>query len=99
MNQRWTAAGHAGEISSALYNRVRADVAIQLMEELARPVRNEAELVAEPLPVVIYQFKIVLWTCCPWSGGESRCGTVRSTGSTSTSRTPWAGTTRNNTTS
>ena len=35
MNRRWAAAGHAGEISSALYNRVRADVAIQLMEERA----------------------------------------------------------------
>ena len=35
MNLRWAAAGHAGELSSALYNRVRADVAIQLMEERA----------------------------------------------------------------
>src|SRR5947209_1402964 len=65
INVRWAAAGHAGEISSALYNRVRADVAIQLMEERARPVLDETRLVPQPLPVVIYQFKITLLDVLP----------------------------------
>jgi len=68
MNLRWAAAGHAGEISSALFNRVRADVAIQLMEEraTARSVeRNEELLEPRPLPVVIYQFKITLLDVLP----------------------------------
>jgi hypothetical protein len=65
INLRWAAAGHAGEISSALYNRVRADVAIQLMEERARPVPNETPRMPQPLPVVIYQFKITLLGVLP----------------------------------
>ena len=67
MNRRWAAAGHAGEISSALYNRVRADVAIQLMEERAVPREVEVDRAGQSqrLPVVICQFKITLLDVLP----------------------------------
>jgi len=67
MNHRWAAAGHAGELSSALYNRVRADVAIQLMEERAAARAIEPIEVPENrrLPVVICQFKITLLDVLP----------------------------------
>jgi hypothetical protein len=71
MNLRWAAEGHAGEITNTLYNRVRADVAIQLMEErsteaLSRKLREpEERFQAQRLPVVLYQLKITLLDVLP----------------------------------
>jgi Plasmid pRiA4b ORF-3-like protein len=66
MNQRWAAAGRTGEISSALYNRVRADVAIQLMEERAAARAVAAPEVPERrVPIEICQFKITLLDVLP----------------------------------